>query len=440
VNYLSGYYTRIQTDATQGFQLYSVCRQGVTFLVAILLAKSALSLPDIGTYEIWMYLGMILSFLGLSGIFQAFLVFYPRYDAAQQKSFVFTVFMLIWILTGLLAILLYIFRTDFFGTLLGIEVISDLLLVLLFLCFHFIAVFAPYIFLAGKRPAFFIPYTVFYIAGTVLSVVVPLLFTTELRHLLQGLFIWSIIEHLLLLVIVFRFSDNRISLSFIRPFLRAAVPLTIYAGSGLFAQIFDAWLVSHTFEDLAVFAIFKYGARELPGAVALAAAFSASMAGLYATEHGNSLARIKEGSRRFMLIFFPLAFVLLFISKPVFGWIYNDAFQESAVIFNTYLLLMLSRWIFPQAVLIGSGRNREVLWISLTELVINIMASLILVKYLGLTGIALGTVIAFLSEKMMMILLLRRKYGIPLSQYLPMKPYLAFSSLLITGYVCALII
>ncbi len=437
---LNKYYQHVHTDVAAGFQFFSVCRQGVTFVIAIVLAKSSLSLEEIGIYEIWMYLGMILSFLGLSGFFQAFLALYPGRKPDDRKQIVFTTFLCIWLVTGFLVLLIYSFKKSFFSFFLGVEEISNLPLVLVFLLLHLNAIFASYIFLAEGRQRIFIPYSFFFAIGSVLAVLLPLIFSNELAHLLQSLLVWSILEQLFLLVVIGRNATFKINYAFIRALIIAAVPLTIYAGSGLLAQIFDAWLVTSTFQDLSVFALFKYGAREVPGAIALAAAFNASMIGLYVADRNKSLQRIKMGSQRFMNFFLPFSVLLLFVSKPVFGWIYNDAFRESAAIFNTYLLLMISRWVFPQAVLIGLGKNRALLWISLAELFINIIASLILVQFLGLIGIALGTVIAFFSEKIMMVMILKIKFQISLHEYIPVKNYLTYSSLLVIAYIVSWII
>ncbi|MEZ5032210.1 MAG: hypothetical protein R2787_12460 [Saprospiraceae bacterium] len=53
-------------DRSRVFQLFQVARQGATVLIAILLAKSDLSLGDIGQYEQLLFLGYTLTFFWLT--------------------------------------------------------------------------------------------------------------------------------------------------------------------------------------------------------------------------------------------------------------------------------------------------------------------------------------------------------------------------------------
>jgi O-antigen/teichoic acid export membrane protein len=256
----------------------------------------------------------------------------------------------------------------------------------------------------------------------------------DLQWLLNGLIVWAIVEQIILVYLVARFGEVKISISYIKTFILAALPLTIYAGSGMLAQVFDAWLVNYQYGSLSVFAIFKYGARELPGAIALASAFSATMIVSYASKGITGLTRIKEGSRRFMHVFFPISIALMLSSKVLFSLLYNVSFVESAMVFNTYLLIMVSRLLFPQAILIGMNKHSDVFIISLIELAVNIVLSLILIRYFGLVGVALGTALAFWLEKSIMISRLSIKYNIPVFDYAPTKVLLIYSILLVASY------
>ena len=104
------------------------------------------------------------------------------------------------------------------------------------------------------------------------------------------------------------------------------------------------------------------------------------------------------------------------------------------MIFNTYLLIIVSRLLFPQAILIGMNKHSDVFIISLIELAVNIVLSLILIRYFGLVGIALGTALAFWLEKSIMISRLSIKYNIPVFDYAPTKVLLIYSILLVASY------
>ena len=68
-------------------------------------------------------------------------------------------------------------------------------------------------------------------------------------------------------------------------------------------------------------------------------------------------------------------------------------------IFNVFLLVIISRLIFPQTILIAFGKTKMVLLISVLETILNIILSVIFVQYFGLIGIAFGTFLAYLFEK-----------------------------------------
>lgn len=81
------------------------------------------------------------------------------------------------------------------------------------------------------------------------------------------------------------------------------------------------------------------------------------------------------------------------------------------------------------------GKHKEIFSISLIELICNILLSLWFVRLFGLVGIALGTVIAFWLEKVLMIFILRNKYGIKLKEYIDLKPWSIYSLLLLAVFV-----
>ena len=167
----------------------------------------------------------------------------------------------------------------------------------------------------------------------------------------------------------------------------------------------------------------------------MASAFSASMILAYARNGHDSLGRLKSGTTKFMHIFFPLSILLMFFSRMIFEFLYNSEFEESAMIFNTYLLIMISRWLFPQSVLIAMEKHRDVFRISLIELLLNISLSLLLLPYFGLVGIAMGTVLAFWFEKIIMIFRLKTKYGIGVSEYVPIRIFVFYAGLLVVSYL-----
>ncbi len=88
-------------NSVRAFQLNQIMRQGGILLGSVLLAKSPLSLLDIGNYERYLYLQYACTFFWITGFIQAILSFYPTLDSDKQHVFLRTAYV---VLMGLASI------------------------------------------------------------------------------------------------------------------------------------------------------------------------------------------------------------------------------------------------------------------------------------------------------------------------------------------------
>jgi len=123
------------------------------------------------------------------------------------------------------------------------------------------------------------------------------------------------------------------------------------------------------------------------------------------------------------------------VSHWAFPIVFNVSFQQSATIFNIYLLLIVSRLLFPQTILIGLQKTRLIMWASFLEIIVNVSASLIFVRIWGLPGVAYGTVVAYIFEKCLLMVFVSRSCNIPVSSYLNISRHLVYSLLLAAEYI-----
>jgi O-antigen/teichoic acid export membrane protein len=202
----------------------------------------------------------------------------------------------------------------------------------------------------------------------------------------------------------------------------------LLSGSG---QFIDGFIISSYFDD-ATFAVFRFGARELPLVVLLANSFSSSMLPGFANQSGlkANLETIRNNSQKLGRWLFPLSGLLMLASHWAFPVIFNKNFGASAGIFNIYLLLIISRLLFPQTILIGLQRNKPILWASFLEIVLNVSLSLLFLQFWGLQGVAYGTVCAYIFEKLILMRFVKKIYGFNVSAYLNVKQHLLYSLLL----------
>lgn len=142
--------------------------------------------------------------------------------------------------------------------------------------------------------------------------------------------------------------------------------------------------------------------------------------------------------------------VLQVTSAAAFGiaamaWIFNDSFMRlwvgeqnngGSLLTVTFAFILITRVLNHAAsiVIIGTGRLRGVVFMSLAEAVLNLVLSLWLVKAYGIVGVAVGTVAAsFLTSNWFVIRVVCRELHLSLWTYLARGPLPAFLSVVPTA-------
>jgi O-antigen/teichoic acid export membrane protein len=149
----------------------------------------------------------------------------------------------------------------------------------------------------------------------------------------------------------------------------------------------------------------------------------------------ESLAKIKIKSERLMHFLFPSSMVMMLFTRWLFPRVFNPEYVRSADIFLVYLLLIIPRLVFPQTIVIGRKRTRIALIAAILELSLNIPLSLYLIRDYGTVGVALATLIVYIIEKMFLMGYVWFKMKIRPSEYIPLKIYAIYSTLIIVLFV-----
>ena len=291
-----------------------------------------------------------------------------------------------------------------------------------------------YIYLINNRAKEILGFGLIVFSLQVLVVIVPLYLGKGLLGSIQGLVGLGIFRFIWLLKIVFDFGKIEWKSKLMSNYLKLSIPLILYALLSGFPTIFDSWVVGWFYDDKSTFAIFRYGARELPLTIALANALSMAMIPEIARHNNNTFTDLKKKTLSIFHWLYPLSIVLMLTSSWWFPKVFNPDFLESASVFNVFLLVIISRLIFPQTILIALGKTKMVLYISILETILNIILSVIFVQYFGLVGIAFGTFLAYLFEKIAIAIYLFFQHDISFSTYTPVGWYLFYSMLLTTSY------
>lgn len=405
-------------------------------LTAVLLTKSSLDLGDIGAYELLMYIGYTLSFWWITGLVQGLLSQYPKLEHSEQKQLIFNAYLVFSGMSLTIFLIIITFQPHILSLLTGQTEVRYFSVFLSFILLNFPTYLLENLLLLEEKPREILGFGIFSFIGQLAAVLIPVYLGWEFRWSFVGLAVFAGLKHLWLLVNVWQQGIWQLRPDFVKTWIIISFPLILYSVLGGFNVVFDNWLVNHHFQgDEAIFAIFRYGAQELPLTLALTNAFSTAMLPEVAKNLDVSLVAIKNKSRKLFHLLFPLSIILVLTARWIFPLVFNEAFIASVDIFNVYLLILISRLVFSRPILVGLQANKEVLIISIIELVVNVLASLLLVQHFGLAGIALGTLIAYTLEKILLCAYLYLRFGVPVQAYTDLRWFTAYASLLVVAFL-----
>lgn len=413
--------------AVRALQLFQVMRFGAFFLTGILFTKLGLGAYGIGIYESLLFLGSLLSFFWLSGFSQSLLA---NYRPAERSREFFNAFLVLLGCSVLVFVLFRLLITPFTFLANNPEVLWHYGNFSWYVLLIGPAYLAEYILLLKERPTELVGYGILAFGSQLALVTLPILLGHGLDEAILGLVASAGLRFAVLLWLLFRHAEFVVDRDFLRRYLITASPLIAGALLSGSAEYLDGLIVSHWFNE-ETFAIYRYGAKEFPLVLLLANAFSNGLVPKVSQDIKAGMTEIRQGSLRMMHTFFPLSIGLMVLSPWAYPLMFNAEFAQSAQVFNVYLLLVVSRVVFPQTILIGLRHAKAIMHVSIVEISVNVALSLLFVQWFGLVGIAYATVIAFALEKLLLMRILWRKEGISPVEYWPWKMHLGYSVLLL---------
>lgn len=424
-------------------QTIQILRFTTFLLISVIFANSQISVAEIGYYELSLFIASAVSFFWVNGLIQSLLPLYnsnttfsvATINKKSKSPELYNAFLL---LAGF-SILAYIFCVLFqraFYLFEGVREIDFMHLIFIYILLSNPGHLVEYIYLLKNKPVHLLVYGFISFGIQLVIVTVPVLAGYPMEAAIWGLIAISVIRLLWLAVLLRRHARFRLSLPFIREHMALGLPLVLSSLLSGSAQYIDGLIITATY-DAANFALFRFGAKELPLVILMANGLSNAMLPEFSTlsKMEDALHAIREKSKRLMHLLFPLSIVLLFFSKVIYIALFGEEFSRSADVFMVYLLLIISRLLFPQTILIGLKKTRIVLIASVVEIILNVSLSLFLIQYYGIVGVAVATSIIFLVEKMVLVAYNYFSLRISPHQYIPVAVYLFYSSLLIIVFL-----
>lgn len=432
-------------DNISGLQLFQLMRFVIFFIVSIVFTKSHLTRADIGSWEMFMFIAGLLSFFWVTGIIQSLLPLYHRNrtyrktgDNGEGKSpEIFNAFILLSLFSLVFFAIGHMVKFNF-SVFKYTGNVPYLNLLLLYILLSSPVCLIEYIYLLNNLSYRIFQYGLYTFGSQLVFIIVPIIMGKGIIWAIYGLLAITAVRWIWLIVLLVKYAEWKISPEFMKEHLYIGAPLiltTLISGS---AQYTDGIIVSAVYRDPAMFAWFRYGAKEFPLVLMLASGLNAAMLPEFSTRNRmkEALARIKSKSRNLMHICFPATMFIMVFARWLYPRMFTPEFQKSADVFLIYSLLVIPRLIFPQTIIVGRKKTRVMMIASLMELALNIPLSLWMIKLgYNIVGVALATFIVYLLSKIFLVIYLWVKMKIKPTEYIPVSLYLAYSSLLTLLFV-----
>lgn len=236
-------------------------------------------------------------------------------------------------------------------------------------------------------------------------------------------------------------SDWKWDKEMLKRWLQLSWPVIVYSLIAGLHHAVDGWLVNYFFPgDLAVFAVYRYGIREFPLILTLTNSLHLTVIPMVGKDVTQAAGYLKERMRGLYGLSFGSVTVLLLSAPFLFLYLFSRNFLDSVLLFDIILLMNLTRLLSPQTLIMGLGLNRLMPRLSIMELLVNLIASYALLWWIGLPGVALGTLIAYTFEKVYMMEYLRRKAHIPSKEYVDWKAFWRYIPFVVIAFLLSLVL
>ena len=431
-------------DNISGLQSVQLLRFATFLIISVVFTKSHLSRPQIGTWELFLFISSLLSFFWVSGIIQSLLTLYNRNrtfrvtgeNEGRKSPEIFNAFLLI-LFFSFIVFVMGILIKNVLGTMDLKREIPYANLLLLYILLSNPVALIEYIYLLNNRPHRILQYGIYTYLAQLLFVLSPVIAGFDEKSAIFGLFAITLMRWIWLIILLRRYTLMKVSFDFIREQLRVGMPLILTFLISGSAQYVDGIIVSARYEDPGVFAMYRYGAKEFPLVLLLANGLSNALLPRFATREGmrEALVTLRAKSEKLMHYLFPVSMVTMLVSRWVFPRLFTPEFRHSADVFMIYLLLIIPRLVFPQTIIIGRKKTNITLIAASIEIAINIPLSLLLIKPYGVVGVALATFIVYSLEKIFLIWYVWKKMKIKPADYIPVVKWIIYSVVLVILFV-----
>ena len=410
----------------RAMQLYQLMRVGSAVLAGILLAKTGISLEQIGQWEALLFLGSAVVFTGINGLMQGIAPAYQEAPRERKLHFLSGVFGLFGGMGVVVSLLLWGTRSWVLPAVTGFSEAEGFGWFSLYVGGHLASLPLEMVLLLLKKPWKIILWGLVGWGGYLVAVIVPAWMGLGLTAMFQSLCLLAALKWGWALALMSSAGWRRPVWPDVQQYLHFSVPLILSSLLGNAILFFDGWLVLQWYDDASVFALYRYGARELPLALALATALGTAMIPVIGSGRAAGLAELKQRTTRLLHIVMPVTALLIVGAGWYFPLVFNTDFAAAAPLFQISLLIALSRVLLPNSILLALQQSRMIFYTGIAELAVKVILGVLMLYWAGLPGLMWSMVLACWFEKIVLGWYLHRYSGISVQQWLPLRWYVFY--------------
>ncbi|MCB0703741.1 MAG: hypothetical protein KDC34_00460, partial [Saprospiraceae bacterium] len=280
-------------------QIFNLMRFTATIGIGIFLTKTSLSTQEIAIYEGLLFLGNLFCFFWIGGGQSALLSLFPKLEGGDQKSLIFQAFILFSLLGIIAAAALMSLGGLITKHLTSFETLPYIHWLALYIMLNVPAFLVHIYYLLLNQQKAIIGWGILSFGAQMLVVLVPVWLTGDLEWSFIGLAFLAFVKYLWTLAIVFYHGRFQVSVPLLVRYCTLALPLILNLLIGNSTEYIDGLIVTSHFEDMGTFAIFRYGARELPLVTLMVSGLVTALLPLVAGSEAAGLQALRQRTTQF---------------------------------------------------------------------------------------------------------------------------------------------
>lgn len=398
-------------------------------IVVVMVLSRTLTIFDYGTYQqVWLFYLLMLPLFTL-GLPSSVLYFIPQAERQQRKTVVFQTLILLELI-GVFFSLITLFTAPFVA-----EQFNNPDLVQYLRIFSIYPLFAlppkliTLLMVAEDKPVLSAVIAGVTMVITVLFLTIPSLIGLPLSYTFYSANAGAFLLFLgVMAYILWTYRSQRFvwDLGLMRSQIVYAIPLGLAGVLGVLSKQLNKTVVSSTFSP-EIYAIYVNGAFEIPFIGLLTGSLMTVLVPEFVKrlKAGESQGAVwnlwNTATTKTALLLFPISAALFLFAPEFMVVMFSAKYLASTPVFQVYLLLAVLRITQYGALLQALGRTQLILYTSVFGLLVNLVLSIVLLRFFGMLGPAWANVITTYLWGLSYLIIICRLLNISFRQIMPWK-------------------